>query len=469
MRFVRPLLLALPLLLPQLALAADIDGSRLHPLWGVPFAGILLSIALLPLLAPHFWHHHFGKVAAAWSLAFLLPFGLLHGFGTAGAGAVHAMVGEYIPFVILLTALFTVSGGIYIRGNLHGSPGLNTAILAIGAVLASFMGTTGASMLLIRPLIRANDNRAHRAHVIVFFIFIVSNAGGSLTPLGDPPLFLGFLKGVDFFWTVKHIFPETLFLVGALLLLFYALDSWLYHRREEVLPQDPTPDSRGIGFDGARNFWLLAVVVALVLMSGIWKSSIAFDVAGTEVGLPGLVRDIGLILVTFVSLRVTPDSVHEANQFSWGPMQEVAKLFAGIFLTIIPVIAMLRAGIDGPFGAVIAAVTRPDGSPDPAMYFWAAGALSSFLDNAPTYLVFFNTAGGDPQVLMTTLAPTLAAISAGAVFMGANTYIGNAPNLMVKSIAEDRGVKMPSFFGYMAWSAGILVPLFVVMTFIWFK
>jgi Na+/H+ antiporter NhaD/arsenite permease-like protein len=469
MRFARRCLLASALLSPHWVLAADFDGRQLSPAWGIPFAGLLLSIALMPLLAPRFWHHHFGKVAAGWSLAFLLPFALLFGWGTAGASLVHAMLAEYIPFVILLTALFTVAGGIHIRGNLHGSPGLNTGILAIGAVLASLMGTTGASMLLVRPLIRANDNRVHRAHVIVFFIFIVSNAGGSLTPLGDPPLFLGFLKGVDFFWTVRHILPETLFLVGALLAIFFALDSWFYHRREEVRPVDPTPDTHAVGFDGARNFWLLGVIVALVLLSGIWKSPVRFDVAGTEVGLPGLVRDVGLVLVTFLSLKVTPARVHADNRFSWGPMQEVAKLFAGIFLTIIPMIAMLRAGVAGPFGAVVAAVTSADGTPDPAMYFWASGVLSSFLDNAPTYLVFFNTAGGDAQVLMTTMATTLAAISAGSVFMGANTYIGNAPNLMVKAIAEDRGIRMPSFFGYMAWSGTVLLPLFVVMTLIWFR
>jgi Na+/H+ antiporter NhaD/arsenite permease-like protein len=467
----RPLRWGLALLAacPGLALAADLDGSQLSVLWGVPFAGILLSIAVLPLVAPHFWHHHFGKVAAAWAMVFLLPFAAVFGPALAAVNFVHALLAEYIPFIILLTALFTVAGGIYIRGNLHGSPGLNTAILAIGAVLASFMGTTGASMLLIRPLIRANDNRRHKAHVIIFFIFIVSNAGGSLTPLGDPPLFLGFLKGVDFFWTLSHIFPETLFLVGVLLALFYALDSLYYHRREEVLSVDPTPDSKRIGFEGAVNFWLLGAVVGLVLLSGFWKSSVVFNIAGTDVGLPGLVRDLGLVIVTFISLRITPAAVHDRNQFSWAPMQEVAKLFAGIFLTIIPVIAMLKAGVNGPFGAVVAAVTRPDGSPDPAMYFWATGILSSFLDNAPTYLVFFNTAGGDPAVLMSTLAPTLAAISAGAVFMGANTYIGNAPNLMVKAIAEDRGVQMPSFFGYMLWSFGILLPLFAVITLIWFR
>ena len=455
-------------LLPSLALAADLDGSQLSVLWGVPFAGILLSIAIIPLVAPIFWHHHFGKVSAAWALAFLVPFAMVFGAGAAGAGVVHALLAEYIPFIILLTALFTVAGGIYIKGNLHGSPGLNTGILAIGAVLASFMGTTGASMLLIRPLIRANDNRKHVVHVVVFFIFIVSNAGGSLTPLGDPPLFLGFLKGVEFSWTLTHIFPETLFLVGILLALFYALDWWYCHKREEISPADPTPDDRRFGFDGGVNFLLLAGVVGLVLMSGLWKSDVAFNIAGTEVGLPGIVRDLGLIAITVASLQLTPGSVHADNQFSWGPMQEVAKLFAGIFLTIIPVIAMLKAGVDGPFGAIVRAVTNPDGSPNPAMYFWATGILSSFLDNAPTYLVFFNTAGGDAQVLMTTLAPTLVAISAGAVFMGANSYIGNAPNLMVKAIAEDRGVKMPSFFGYMAWSFGILVPLFALMTWLFF-
>ncbi len=453
----------------QPAFAAEFDGRQLSALWALPFAGVLLSIALVPLLLPDFWHHHFGKVAAAWALAFLLPFAVVFGPLSATTSLVHALLAEYLPFIILLTALFTVAGGIHIRGNLHGSPRLNTGLLALGAVLASFMGTTGASMLMIRPLIRANDNRVHKAHLVVFFIFIVSNAGGALTPLGDPPLFLGFLKGVDFFWTVSHLLPETLFLVGSLLALFFVLDWWFYHRKEEIQPVDPTPDTKRIGFDGAVNFWLLGAIIGLVLLSGFWKSSVVFEVLGTKVGLPGLVRDAGLVAVSLISLKITPNQVHQDNQFSWGPMLEVAKLFAGIFLTIIPVIAMLKAGVSGPFGAVISAVTRTDGTPDPAMYFWATGALSSFLDNAPTYLVFFNTAGGDPVALMTTLAPTLAAISAGAVFMGANTYIGNAPNLMVKAVAEDLGVKMPSFFGYMAWSGAILIPLFVIITLIWFR
>ena len=455
--------------LPAWAQAAEPDGAGLGLWWAVPFAGLLLSIALMPLLAPNFWHHHFGKVTAAWSLAFLIPLVLIYGMGAATANFVHALLGEYLPFVILLTALYVVAGGIYIRGSLTGTPGLNTAILAIGAVLASFMGTTGASMLLIRPLIRANAHRSRVVHVVVFFIFIVSNAGGSLTPLGDPPLFLGFLKGVDFSWTLLHIWPQALFLVSALLAIFFVLDSWLCKNDTNQLSAQPSNDAReSLGFDGKINFVLLGVVVGLVLLSGMWKSGVALHIAGTDVGLPGMVRDVGLIVVALLSLVLTPKTVHANNQFGWGPMQEVAKLFAGIFLTIIPVIAMLKAGVDGPFAGIVRAVTNPDGTPNVAMYFWATGVLSSFLDNAPTYLVFFNTAGGDPALLMTALAPTLVAISAGAVFMGANSYIGNAPNLMVKAIAEDRGVRMPSFFGYMLWSVGILVPLFIVMTFIWF-
>ena len=455
-------------LLTTAANAADIDGAALSAWWGIPFAGMLLSIAIMPLAIPGIWHHHFGKIALGWSLAFLLPFAAVFGFGAASGAVVHALLAEYIPFIALLTALFTAAGGIYVRGNLHGSPWTNVKIMGIGAVLASLMGTTGASMLLIRPLIRANDNRKHVAHVVVFFIFIVSNAGGSLTPLGDPPLFLGFLKGVEFFWTVKTIFPETLFLVGALLVIFWFLDNWFY-RREGVMPVDPTPDDEKFGLEGVVNFLPLLAVVGLVLMSGTWKPGVSFDVYGTEVELQQVVRDVLLVAVVFVSLKITPAGVREKNQFSWAPMQEVAKLFIGIFLTMIPVLAMLKAGEQGAFAAVARAVTGPDGQPLPWAYFWFSGVLSSFLDNAPTYLVFFNLAGGDAAVLMTSLSATLAAISAGSVFMGANTYIGNAPNFMVKAIAEDRGIRMPSFFGYMAWSGAVLIPLFIVMTFVWFR
>lgn len=459
---------ALGLLSPAAAQAADIDGRHLSAWWGLPFAGMLLSIAIMPLALPKVWHHHFGKIAAGWALALLLPFALVFGPAAAGSAVMHTLLEEYIPFIALLVALFTAAGGIYVRGELQVSPETNVAIMAVGSALASVMGTTGASMLMIRPLIRANDNRRHNAHVVVFFIFTVSNAGGSLTPLGDPPLFLGFLQGVDFFWTAGHMFPQTLFLLGALLATFYAIDTW-YYRNEGVTRSDPAPDTPTFGLEGAVNFLPLAAVVALVLMSGIWKPGIELDFFGAALELQALVRDGLLVLVTAVSLAITPQGVREKNRFSWAPMQEVAKLFIGIFLTMIPVLAMLKAGADGPFAAVARAVTGADGQPLPWAYFWFSGVLSSFLDNAPTYLVFFNLAGGDATVLMTTLAATLAAISAGAVFMGANTYIGNAPNFMVKAIAEDRGVKMPSFFGYMAWSGAVLLPLFGLMTLIWFR
>ena len=461
------LLALLGLTLPLSAQAADLDGAGLSLVWALPFAGVLLSIAVLPLLAPSLWHHHFGKIAGAWALALLLPLAATQGLHAALAISVHALVTEYLPFIILLTALFTVAGGICVRGNLHGTPALNTGLLALGTLLASIMGTTGAAMLLIRPLIRANDDRKHSVHVVVFFIFLVANAGGSLTPLGDPPLFLGFLKGVDFFWTARHLLVPMVFLCGALLLIFYLLDRHFYLNREERRPLDPTPDS-SLQLEGSVNFLLLAAVVGLVLMSGLWKPGVATELMGAPLEWQNLLRDGALLLVILLSLWLTPGSARAGNEFGWGPMLEVGKLFAAIFLTIAPVIAMLRAGEQGAFAAVVRAVTGPDGRPDDVMYFWMTGLLSSFLDNAPTYLVFFNTASGDARELMGPLASTLAAISAGAVFMGANSYIGNAPNMMVKAIAEERGIRMPSFFGYMAWSVGILVPLFIIMSFLFF-
>lgn len=472
----RPARCAAPLLGAWLALAApwaqaaDVDGSRLSGAYALPFVALLLGIAILPLVAARFWHHHYGKYAAVCALAFLIPFALQFGAGAATTGFVHALVAEYIPFIVLLATLFTVAGGIYFSGNLHGTPTLNTGLLAIGTVLASFMGTTGAAMLLIRPLIRANDNRRHSVHVFVFFIFLVANVGGSLTPLGDPPLFLGFLKGVEFGWTLRNILPETTFLALSLLAIFFAIDRY-YYRKEGVVPNDPTPDSpeSALRIHGKVNIVLLLGVVVLVLMSGTWKPGVAFVAAGAEVGWQSLARDIGLLALLGLSLKLTPAMAREGNQFGWAPMAEVAKLFAGIFLTMIPVLAMLKAGLQGPFAPIVASVTDAQGQPVPLMYFWATGALSGFLDNAPTYLVFFNLAGGDAQALMTQFAPTLAAISAGAVFMGALSYIGNAPNLMVKAVVEDRGLRMPSFFGYMAWSVGILLPLLVIMSLIWFR
>jgi Na+/H+ antiporter NhaD/arsenite permease-like protein len=454
---------------PQLACAATLEGASLSALWGLPFAGMLLSIALFPLVAPTFWHHHFGKIAAAWALVFLVPFALTFGWGIAFGALVHALLEEYIPFIVLLTALYTVAGGICVRGNLHGTPRLNTTILALGTLLASVMGTTGAAMLLIRPLLRANDNRRHVVHVVVFFIFLVANAGGSLSPLGDPPLFLGFLQGVDFFWTTTHLALPMLFVCGVLLTAFYFLDSHYFHQREEERSRffDPTPDSP-LSIDGKVNLLLLGAVVGLVLMSGLWKPGVSFDVLGTHVDLQNAVRDVALVVVMLLSLALTPRAARKGNDFNWAPIEEVAKLFAGIFVTIAPVITILRAGEAGAFAGLVHLVNDSAGRPHDAMYFWATGLLSSFLDNAPTYLVFFNLAGGDASSLMTTGATTLAAISAGAVFMGANSYIGNAPNFMVKAIAESRGVRMPSFFAYLGWSGAVLLPLFLVTGWLFF-
>ena len=454
---------------PAVAASPDapaIDGRHLGLLWVLPFVGILLSIAVMPLAAPSFWHHHFGKVSAVWALLVIVPFAAIHGVPTAIYEIVHLLLLDYIPFIVLLLALFTVTGGIHIRGNIHGSPSMNTALLAIGTVLAGWMGTTGASMLLIRPMIRANDDRKHKIHVFVFFIFLVSNIGGALTPLGDPPLFLGFLKGVSFFWTTTHLFSEMLVCAIILLALFYALDSYWY-RREGHLKRDPTPESP-IRIEGGINIILLMAVVGVVLASGTWKPGVEFSIFHVPLELQNVLRDLALVAICALSLKLTSRKIRTDNVFGWGPMLEVAKLFAGIFITIAPALAILRAGKEGAMAPLVALVTGPDGQPIDAWYFWLSGILSSFLDNAPTYLVFFNLAGGDAELLMGTLASTLAAISCGAVFMGANTYIGNAPNFMVKAVVEDAGIRMPSFFGYMAWSCAILVPLFVLLTFIFF-
>ena len=444
-------------------------GSALSAIWLVPFLGILLSIALAPLTAPNFWHHHFGKTAAFWTLAFLVPFTANFGIGFAVHEVVHTLLLEYLPFIILLTALYVVAGGIHIRGNLHATPALNTGLLALGTGLASIMGTTGAAMLMIRPVLRANDNRLHKAHVVVFFIFLIANIGGALTPLGDPPLFLGFLKGVDFFWTTRAMFWPTLSATVVLLAVFYAIDRWLYSQGdEERLPKlDRTPD-KPLAIEGKVNFILLGGILGCVLVSGLWKPGLELTLYGTTLELQNVLRDLALLGIAWASWRLTPRDVRRAHHFEWGPIIEVAKLFAAIFLTIIPAIAILRAGDSGVMAPLVALVTTQAGTPNDVVYFWMTGALSSFLDNAPTYLVFFNLAGADPTALMGPLATTLTAISAGAVYMGAMTYIGNAPNFMVKSIAESRGVRMPSFLGYMAWSGAILVPLFAALTWVFF-
>ena len=346
-----------------------------------------------------------------------------------------------------------------------GTPAVNTGLLALGASLASIMGTTGAAMLLIRPLLTANENRRHKAHTVVFFILLVGNVGGALSPLGDPPLFIGFLKGVDFFWTTRALAMPTLFLVATLLAAFFALD-WVLYRNEPEGVVAPTDTSR-LSVEGAPNFLLLAGVIGVVLLSGVWNPRIAFDIAGVHVELQHALRSLALILLGAASLALTPAAVRAHNQFHWAPIVEVAKLFAAIFVTIFPVLAILAAGREGALHGIFELVSDDTGNLHNAMVFWMTGLLSAFLDNAPTYLVLFNLTGGDAGKLMGEYAQTLAALSMAAVYFGALTYIGNAPNFMIKAIAEDRGVAMPSFFAYFAWAALAMVPLLAAVAAIW--
>ena len=472
-RHARQALACLSITLPALFLPADalasvaggLDGGAMGTPWALPFVGLLLSIALVPLIAPHVWHHNYGKVSAAWAASFLAPFALTYGPDMALGETLHVVLLDYVPFIVVLFALYTISGGVFVDGDLKATPLRNTGILAIGTMIASITGTTGASVLLIRPLLRANAGRRFQVHVVVFFIFLVSNIGGSLTPLGDPPLYIGFLRGVDFFWPAVALWEITLTVAAILLAVFFLLDTVLMSR--ETAAQAPE-GARPLVLRGKLNVVLLVSVIGVILASAFWKTDLHLDISGVAVDAPNIVRVIALLGLAAVSLLFTPREFREGNNFSWGPIVEVAKLFAGIFITIIPVIAMLRAGANGAFAPVLTLLNNPDGSPNNAMYFWLTGGLSSFLDNAPTYLVFFNAAGGNAAMLMGPMAATLAAISAGAVFMGANTYIGNAPNFMVKAIAEEAGVRMPSFFGYMAWSVAILLPTFALVTFLFF-
>ncbi|MEW6719532.1 MAG: sodium:proton antiporter [Thermodesulfobacteriota bacterium] len=405
------------------------------PLWSVlPFAGLLLSIALFPVFAPRFWVRHFGKV----SLAFGLPvaaFFLLR----APMELAHTAL-EYGSFIVLLAALFIVSGGILVRGTFRSTPAVNSSFLAIGAVLSNLLGTTGASMLLIRPLLRANAGRKRAAHVVIFFIFVVANIGGSLTAIGDPPLFLGYLKGVPFFWTLTHVGPMWLAACGALIGIFFLVDRRAFALEGLMENGAPAaPAAPRVSIEGKINLLLLGAVIAAVF-------------------LPTPFRETLMVAAAVVSVWKTPAGLRKENEFTYHPIEEVAILFAGIFATMIPAMLILKAR-GGELG-----VTAP------AQFFWAAGLLSSFLDNAPTYLVFFSLAQGmgGTGLVAGVSAPILVAISAGAVFMGANTYIGNAPNFMVKAIAEEAGVRMPSFLGYMGWSCCVLIPLFGLITLVFF-
>jgi Na+/H+ antiporter NhaD/arsenite permease-like protein len=463
-------LLALPFgLLPSIAHAATLDGSHLRWPWVLPFVGILLTIATGPLFFPRIWHRHYGKLAFAWATLTLAPIAALYDVPTALEALVHAFFAEYLSFIVLLLTLYVVAGGILVTGNLRGTPLVNTAILVFGTAIASVVGTTGAAMIMIRPLIRANAARLNNAHVIVFFIILVANVGGALSPLGDPPLFVGFLHGVDFFWTTWHLLMPTVLVAGLVLLAFLAFDLWHYRKDRLITTVGESDPPLDLRVRGTINLVLIAAVIGAILGAAWWKPGIAFDIYGTRVELQNALRDVVLLAIAFLSLVLTHDEHREANGFTWDPILEVAILFAGIFVCIIPVLTALHAGKDGSLAWLLTAVTASDGSPNNVAYFWLSGALSAFLDNAPTYLVFFELAGGDAVKLMSPPDGTLAAISMGAVYMGAMTYIGNAPNLMIYAIALERGIKMPSFFGYLAWSAAILLPVLAIITvvFVW--
>ncbi len=361
------------LIVPTSAHAATLDGAALGWPWALPFLGILLTIATGPLLFPRIWHHHYGKLAFMWAALTIVPIAALYDIPTAAAALIHALIGEYLSFIVLLFSLYVVAGGILVSGDLRGTPLVNTTILTIGTLIASVVGTTGAAMILIRPLLRANGPRQHNVHVVVFFIILVANVGGALTPLGDPPLFVGFLRGVDFFWTTQHLLVPTAIVAGSVLAIFIATDIYFQRkdRRISVIGEPSLPPER-LRVQGGVNFLLIGAIVLAILMSSLWKPGVVFDVYGTPLALQDAVRDGLLITIAILSLALTPEEHREANGFTWEPIREVAILFAGIFACIVPVLAMLSAGRNGVFAPLVALVSDGD-RPSDLAYFLAHG------------------------------------------------------------------------------------------------
>lgn len=440
----------------------------------IPFAGLLLSIAVMPLIKGEWWESHQPLVAGFWILLMLVPFAFVYGPHKAAETVLECTVNDYLTFIVLLFGLFCVSGNITMEGDFAGSPRINVGLLALGTLLASCIGTTGASMLMVRPVIKMNSWRKRKSHIMVFFIFMVSNMGGCLTPIGDPPLLMGFMRGVPFFWSM-HLFPVLIFNMAILLFVFYHLDKWAY-RKDIARGRKPDISKPGTEFsiDGLHNIVFLVMIVAAVILSGVLPGMSAFqDAAGNVRGIhifgevtltfPAMIEIVLILLAAWLSFKTTKSEIRRRNHFTWGAIKEVAVLFIGIFITMQPALMLLKA------------VGPELGVTEPFQMFWATGTLSSFLDNTPTYLVFLTTAGtlGFTQGIATSLGTVpqkvLSAVSCGAVFMGANTYIGNAPNFMVKSISDENGVNMPSFFGYMLWSLVFLVPVFVIDTLVFFR
>ena len=443
-------------------------SQHLTPAWAVaPFVGYLLLIAILPLFAPRLWEHNRNKLILA-VVAGVPAIVYLAGLRGAGVDQLLRTGCDYVSFMVLLGALFAISGGICLRGALIGTPIVNTLFLGAGAVLASVVGTTGASALLIRPLLRANAHRVRTTHIVVFFIFIVANAGGLLTPLGDPPLFLGFLRGVPFTWTLR-LAPAWALVNGVLLALFAVFDQVAVVRdRGKPRPSRPSDPALEVGplrLEGVINLLWLGGIVGVVFVAGLLGPRLA-----RFTYLLPLIQVAGMALCAGLSWKTTPRHVRAVNRFSWAPMVEVAAVFLGVFITMIPALSYLEQR-----GASLG-ITRP------AQFFWASGALSSVLDNAPTYLTFASLAlgvadGGSGALSAAGIGALsahpigerlLAAVSCGAVMMGAVTYIGNGPNFMVKAIAEQHRVRTPGFFGYIAWSGLILLPLFALVARLFF-
>lgn len=428
------------------------------PVWSIPFLGIILSMSFLPLLCPSFWNKYSSYVPLFWSLIYLIGIACVFGLVSCFSAVWKPIIGQYLPFIVLIAALYFVSGGIYINFPRGYGPLFNVAFLFSGSLVAGWIGTTGAATLLIRPILRANQNRQYKAHILIFFIFLVANIGGAATPLGDPPLFIGFLEGVDFFWFAKHLYKIILGVTLLLCAIFFVIDWILFKKEDEI----EVPQSEGAFFEiqGKVNVALLGVILLAVMLCNFEGN---FEIFGEKYKFSSILRNIILITTAFVSMKITPKEVREKNYFSIEPIKEVMELFAGIFITVVPIIYILHQGTDGAFKEIFNWIA-PGGNFIASRCFWASGTLSSMLDNAPTFLIFFHMLSGNAVELMTTKANLLSAISMSTVFMGAMTYIGNAPNLMVKSISVDYGIKAPSFLGYMVWSVVILVPIFWIIT-----
>lgn len=433
--------------------------DKLGIIWSLPFFCTLFSIAICPLLIPEKWEKHSLKILAIAPIILLIALTIKFSFALSFHELMHSLLIHYFPLMALLFSLFTITGGIHISINKELSPALNTIVLFIGSILAGWIGTTGASMLLIRPLLKINDGRKHVTHLVIFFIFTVSNIGGAMTPLGDPPLFMGFLEGVDFFWTVKHLYTIIGTTLLIILALFYIVDSFLI--KKEHLISNVKNNTSGIVVTGTINIFLLFLIVSFSMLSGIVHLG-KITILSVNLESVDVIKDITLVLISILSLKITPKTVRDSNKFTFASFKEVAEIFIAIFITIIPVTEMLQAGSNGCFASIFNWVSGGNSQEiNPFRIFWACGGISSVLDNAPSYIMFFHLAGGDPEELMNSVT-ILKAISLGSVYMGAMTYIGNAPNLMVRSISIERGINMPSFFGYMVWSAVILLPLFLL-------